>query len=58
MKVAGKHACNEVWEVKVGMERAVLLFTHFNAGCLNQIPYIWVQGPMALAVRIAHLFNA
>ena len=58
VKVAGKHACNDVWEVNVGMDRAVLSFTNFNAGRLSQIPYIGVQGPMALTVRIAHLFNA
>ena len=36
----------------------MLSFTNFNAGRLSQIPYIWVQGPMALTVKIAHLFNA
>ena len=36
MKVAGKHACNDVWEVKVGMDPAVLCFTIFNATHLSQ----------------------
>ena len=39
------------------MDHALLSFTNFNAGRLSQIPYIWVQGPMAPAVRIAYLFN-
>ena len=58
MKVAGKHTCNDVWEVKFGMDRAVLSFTNFNAGRLSQVPYIWLQGPVAVIVRIAYLFNA
>ena len=53
--VAGKHACNAVWEVRVGIDRAMLSFTNFSVGRLSQIPYIWVQGPMALTVRIAYL---
>ena len=58
MKVAGKRGCNGVWEVKVGMDRTSVSFTNFNAGRLSQIPYIWVQGSMALNVRIAFVFYA
>ena len=39
------------------MDHAVLSFTNFNARRLSQIPYIWVQGPMAPTVRIAYVFN-
>ena len=58
MKAFGKHACNDVWEVQVRMERVVLSFTNCNVGRLSQICYMWVRGPLALAVRIAYLFNA
>ena len=33
------------------MYRAVLSFTNYNARRLSQVPYIWVQGSLALAVR-------
>ena len=29
VKFAGKHTCNDGWEVKVGMDRAVVSFTNF-----------------------------
>ena len=58
VKVASKLARNDVWEVKVGMDRAVLSLTNFKAGRFGPILYIWVQGPMALTVRIGYLFFA
>ena len=40
VNVVVKHMCNDVWEVKVGMDRTMLSFTNFNAGRLTQSPYV------------------
>ena len=58
VKVVGKHGCNDVWVVQVGMDRAMLSFTNFNDVRLSQNPYMWVHGPMAPTVTFAYLFSA
>ena len=57
VKPPGKHACCEVWEVRLPEGVAVVSLTDWNKGHRVAVPYIWIQGGYGLVVRFARLFN-
>ena len=57
VKPPGKHACCEVWEVRLPEGVAVVSLTDWNKGHRVPVPYIWLQGGYGLVVRFARLLN-
>ena len=57
VKPPGKHACCEVWEVRLPEGVAVVSLTDWNKGHRVAVPYIWIQGGYGLVLRFARLFN-
>ena len=56
-KPPGRHACRQVWEVRLPEGAAVVSLTDWNQGRRVAVPYIWIQARYGLVLQIARLFN-
>ena len=57
VKPPGRHACCQVWEVRLPGGVAVASLTDWNQGRRVAVPYIWIQARYGLVLQIARLFN-
>ena len=57
VKPPGRHACCQVWEVRLPEGVAVVSLTDWNKGHRVAVPYIWIQGRYGLVLQFARLFN-
>ena len=57
VKPPGRHACREVWEVRLPEGVAVVSLTDWNKGHRVAVPYIWIQGRYGLVLQFARLFK-
>ena len=57
VKPPGRHACCQVWEVRLPGGVAVASLTVWNQGRRVAVPYIWIQARYGLVLQIARLFN-
>ena len=57
VKPPGRHACCQVWEVRLPEGVAVVSLTDWNQGRRVAVPYIWIQARYGLVLQFARLFN-
>ena len=57
VKPPGRHACCQVWEVRLPEGVAVVSLTDWNQGRRVAVPYIWIQARYGLVLQFARLYN-
>ena len=57
VKPPGRHACCQVWEVRLPEGVAVVSLTDWNQGRRVAVPCIWIQARYGLVLQFARLFN-